>query len=255
MKPIGNSKTPDRRNGFTVASYGPNAEYTWAPSKYCRCQNSGSGATNIHSACIWWNTTAPAASGIFSAINVDNEISFKPANNTITSFSFNFVDWNDEVERTHLVVIASDGTSTIVTEPANKQPVPLQKFEAILVPADIAAGLYIEKVRWIGKYESGEVIGFYNFQTYTNPIITNNSLTANPDHHTLTGNSLDLNPLNNDVNSDSDSLQITSINSILNNNGTSQRLQVPGGTIDVSTSGAIIFTVTAELSDTSIFTY
>ncbi|MBD9581861.1 IPTL-CTERM sorting domain-containing protein [Delftia sp. DLF01] len=255
LKPIGNSTAPDSWNGFTVTAYGPNRGNSWSPSKYCRSLDSGKGDQDTIKSCLWWNTATPSDSGIFAAVNIDNGISLKPVDVTTAAFSFDVVDWNDFSERSHLIITTSDGTSTVVSGPINKTHFSPQNFGVTLAPKDIAAGLYIKEILWIGKDISGEVVGFYNIRTYTNPVITNLPPIANPDSYTMVGDSLNLSLLTNDTDPDSDVLQVTSINGTPVNPGTSQSIPVSGGTVEVSASGVINFSFKSNESEATSITY
>ena len=255
LKPIGSAGNPDIWNGFTVEAYGPNTGTAWSPSKYCHALNSGSGTSNSSEACLVWNSRAPAVPGIFAAVNTENGISFKPTNSAIAAFSFDFVDWNDIFERPNLLIFASDGTSTIVSDATNVFDAPPQKFGVTLSPTDISAGLFIKEIRWMGINLMGEVVGFYNFQTYTNPRIKNSPPSASPDHHIISGLPISLNPLANDTDTDSDTLQISSLNGTLINRGKSSIIPVVGGTIEVSAEGAITFTPAHNFHKSISFQY
>lgn len=255
LKPIGSAGNPDIWNGFTVEAYGPNTGTEWSPSKYCQALNSGSGASDFSQECLFWNTKAPAVPGIYAAVNLDNGISFKLANSAIAAFSFDFVDWNDIFERSNLRIFASDGTSTIVSDSTNIFDAPPQKFGVTLSPADIAAGIYIKEIRWMGIDALGEVVGFYNFQTYTNPKILNNLPIANPDRYSIPNSPTILNILANDTDVDSDTLQIIGINGNPVNRGTPVNILVPGGSIEVSAVGEIKFTPSANATDPISFQY
>ena len=101
----------------------------------------------------------------------DLGLSIKPDNQVIAGFSFDFVDWNDFGQRSEFIVIASDGSTTTVTGPVNPGGAPSQKFGVTLSAADIAAGRYITEIRWVGVPGNSEVVGFYNFKTFTNPVL------------------------------------------------------------------------------------
>ena len=159
------STTPDTWNGFTVQVYGSGTS-PWGASKYC---------TNLHAAgCINWNSQAPTIPGVYGGFAGSPELglSFKPTSNTVAGISFDFSDWNDGGQRSQFIVFASDGTSVIVTGPTNAANAAPQNFGITLAPADIAAGKYITEVRWVGISGQSEIVGFYNFKTYTNPVIT-----------------------------------------------------------------------------------
>jgi hypothetical protein len=159
------SASPDVWNGFTVQVIGPGTG-PYQPSKYCAQLNSAS--------CINWNVNAPAVPGIYGAFSSapDAGLSIKPSSSTIAGFSFDFSDWNDGSQRSQFQVLASDGTSTLVTGPSNPWNAPPQNFGVTLSPADIAAGRYVTEIRWLGAPGQSEVVGFYNFKTFTNPVLT-----------------------------------------------------------------------------------
>lgn len=255
LKPIGSAGNPDKWNGFTVEAYGPNTGTPWSPSKYCQTLNSGSGASNFSEECLFWNSGAPAVPGIYAAVNSDNGISFKLANSAIAAFSFDFVDWNDVFERSNLQIFASDGTSTIVSDSTNVFDAPPQKFGVTLSPSDIAAGLFIKEIRWMGLDSVGEVVGFYNFQTYTNPKIQNNPPIANPDKYSIPNSPTILNILANDTDADSDTLQIISINGNPITRGTPSNILITGGSIGVSAVGEITFSPSGNATDPISFQY
>ena len=255
LKPIGSAGNPDIWNGFTVEAYGPNTSTAWSPSKYCQALNSGSGAGDFSKECLFWNSGAPAVPGIYVAVNIDNGISFKLANSAIAAFSFDFVDWNDLFERSNLQIFASDGTSAIVSDATNVFDSPPQKFGVTLSPSDIAAGLFIKEIRWVGLDSTGEVVGFYNFQTYTNPKIQNNLPIANPDKYSIPNSPTILNILANDTDADSDTLQIISINGNPITRGTPTTILIAGGSIGVSAAGEIIFTPSGNTTDPISFQY
>jgi hypothetical protein len=255
LKPIGSAGNPDIWNGFTVEAYGPNTGTSWSPSKYCQNLSSGSGTSNLSEECLFWNSEAPAVPGIYAAVNLDNGISFKLANSAIAAFSFDFVDWNDAFERSDLRIFASDGTSTTVSDPTNIFDAPPQKFGVTLSPADIAAGLYIKEIRWMGIDAMGEVVGFYNFQTYTNPKIQNNLPIANSDKYSIPNSPTILNILANDTDVDLDTLQITSINGNPVTRGIPENILIPGGSIEVSALGEITFTPSVNATDPISFQY
>lgn len=255
LKPIGSAGNPDIWNGFTVEAYGTNTGTDWSPSKYCQALNSGAGASDFSKECLFWNTKAPAVPGIYAAVNLDNGISFKLANSAIAAFSFDFVDWNDVFERSNIRVFASDGTSTIVSDPTNIFDAPPQKFGVTLSPDDIAAGLYIKEIRWMGIDALGEVVGFYNFQTYTNPKIKNNPPIANPDKYSIPNSPTILNILANDTDLDPDTLQIISINGSPVTQGSPANFVITGGSIEVSAVGEIIFTPSVNITGPISFQY
>ena len=160
--------SPDVWNGFTVGAIGDGTG-PYGKSKYC---------TNLHGAgCITWNNTTPAVPGIYGSFGtfglVNNGISIKPTANNVGGFSFDFTDWNDVGQRSQFQIFASDGTSTTVTGPTNPSNYPPQNFGVTLSPADLAAGRYVTEIQWLGTPAKTEVVGFYNFKTFTNPVISN----------------------------------------------------------------------------------
>ena len=160
--------SPDVWNGFTVGMIGDGSGPSYGKSKYC---------SNLQGAgCITWNSNAPAVPGIYGSFGgfglVNNGISIKPTANNVGGFSFDFTDWNDSGQRSQFQVLASDGTSTTVTGPVNPANYPPQTFGVTLSPADLAAGRYITEIQWLGTPSNAEVVGFYNFKTFTNPVIS-----------------------------------------------------------------------------------
>ncbi len=255
MKPIGAAGTPDAWNGFTVEAYGPNSGTPWSPTKYCQQLNYASNPLTDFDSCIYWNPMAPAIPGVYAAVNLDNGISFKPVNLATAAFSFDFVDWNDGSLRSNLLIVASDGSSTVVSGPINPSGAAPQTFGVTLSPADIAAGLYIQEMRWIGIESGGEVVGFYNIQTYTNPAIPNTPPVANPDSYPMPTQPVVLDLLTNDSDADGDPLQVTSINGTPITPGTAQTISVPDGSVDVSTAGVITFTPSGNVLGPVTFPY
>lgn len=157
--------SPDSWNGFTVSTLGAGTS-PWGASKYCAKLNA--------LGCVDWNSSTPGVPGIYGGFAPDVGLSIKPASNNIAGFSFDFIDWNDLAERSYLVVSASDGTEVEVHGTANPSDHPPQTFAVTLSPTDLAAGRYITEIRWVSVTNpmfDGEVVGFYNFKTYTNPNI------------------------------------------------------------------------------------
>ncbi len=255
MKTIGAAGVPDAWNGFTVEAYGPNSGTSWSPSKYCQKLNYASNPPTDLDSCIYWNPMVPAVPGIYAAVNLDNGISFKPVNLATAAFSFDFVDWNDGSLRSDLLILASDGSSTVVSGPINPSGAPPQNFGVTLSPADIAAGLYIQEMRWIGIAPEGEVVGFYNIQTYTNPAIPNTPPVANPDSYPMPTQPVGMDLLANDSDADSDPLRVSAINGTPITYGTAQTISVPGGSVDVSSAGVITFTPSGNVPGPVTFPY
>jgi outer membrane autotransporter protein len=160
--------TPDTWNGFSVSVYGHGTP-VWGPSTY---------QLSLSSA-IWWNASTPGVPGIYGSVGseggTDLGISFRPSSSTIAGFSFDFVDWNDEGQRSKFVIFASDDTQTVVTGPSNDLDKPPQNFAVTLSAEDIAAGKYITEIRLINESGESEVVGFYNFRFLTNPVLDPNS--------------------------------------------------------------------------------
>ena len=249
QQPIGAAGTPDIWTGFTVEAYGPNNASTYSPSRYCQALNQGT--------CIYWNGAVPAVPGVYGAVTSGFGVSFKPTSPTIAGMSFDFVDWNDGGLRSELVLLASDGSTTTVSGSANPSGAPPQTFGVTLSPADIAAGIYITEMRWVGLTANDEVVGFYNVRTYTNPVITNVPPVANPDAYTgLLGTPpIALSLLVNDTDPDGDALQVTQINGVALTPGVAQSIPVPNGTVDVSASGSFAFIPNSGFVGTSNFEY
>ncbi len=199
----------------------------------------------------------PAVPGVYGAVGNGSGVAFKPLSPTIAGMSFDFVDWNDWNIRSELVLLASDGTSTIVSGVAHPSNEPPQTFGVTLSPADIAAGIYITEMRWVGLWIQDEVVGFYNVSTYTNPVITNKSPVANPDAYSgLLGTPpIALSLLVNDTDPDGDALQITQINGVVLTPGVAQSIPVPNGTVDVSASGSLAFIPNSGFVGASNFEY
>ncbi|WP_326535704.1 IPTL-CTERM sorting domain-containing protein [Pseudorhodoferax sp.] len=166
--------TPDPWNSFTVEVIGAGNSPTqthWGFSHYCQ---------NLASAsCINWNVNAPAVPGVYALVNtVSTGVSIKLSSPTIAGFSFSFSDWNDPivdntqlVERSYFEVVASDGTTVEVHGAPQLIDAPPQTFGVVLSAADIAAGVYLREIRWVGLASPGEVVGFYHFATFTNPVL------------------------------------------------------------------------------------
>lgn len=176
--------TPDVWNSFTLELIGtgtaPGAPSLGA-SHYCQS------LAAAH--CINWNANTPAVPGVYAIVDGPaTGISLKFSSPTIAGFSFEFTDWNDPVsagpppalmERSYFQVLASDGTAVDVHGVPQQQDAPPQTFGVALSAADIAAGIYLKEIRWVGITGTGEVVGFYHFQTYTNPVLAS-SLSAVP---------------------------------------------------------------------------
>lgn len=162
---VGSTANPDIWNGFTVSAFGGIPPF--GASKYCTDLSSGP--------CIVWNNSTPQVPGIYGSVGSGEStgISFKPTSNTIAGFSFDFVDWNDSnMQRSYFIIIASDGSETIVTGPANPDHMPPQNFAVTLSADDINQGKYIQEIRLVGVDPNGsEVVGFYNFRLLSNPLL------------------------------------------------------------------------------------
>ncbi len=155
--------TPDPWNTFTVELIGSGVG-GFGASKYCSDLGSSS--------CINWNLATPRVPGIFGAFNGPGiGISIKLSSPTIAGFSFDFTDWNDFGERSYFEIVASDGSTVAVHGQAQPPNAPPQNFGVALSAADIAAGVYIQEIRWIGMPGEDEIVGFYHFATYTNPVL------------------------------------------------------------------------------------
>ena len=245
---LGPQGSPDAWNGFTVETYGTGSGLIYGPSKYCTLLNSP--------ACVGWNVSTPAVPGIYGSVaEPTGGLLFKLTSPTIAAVSFDFVDWNDGSERSQLIATASDGTETVVQGPTNAPGAPPQTFGVTLSPADIAAGIYVTQIRWVGLVGGSEVVGFYDFKTYTNPVITNTPPVANPDTYAMPNGPLPLNLLVNDSDPDGDTLQITSINGVAVPPGVAQSILVPEGTVQVAVDGTLTFIPIANANGPVIFPY
>ncbi len=148
---------PDVWNGFTARVIG-SGQSPWGASKYCLDL----------STCVSWNSSTPAVPGIYGGFNTPAVgISIVPTLDHIVGFSFDFIDWNDGSLRSEFVIVASDGTSIPVSGPVNPGSAPPQTFGIALSAADIKAGITIEEIRWVGTASGSEIVGFYDFRTYT----------------------------------------------------------------------------------------
>ena len=247
-QPVGVQGSPSTWNGFTVETYGTNPGLPYGPSKYCALLNSP--------ACISWNVSAPAIPGIYGSVAKPTDgILFKLTSPTIAAVSFDFVDWNDSSERSQLIATASDGTETVVQGPINAASAAAQTFGVTLSPADISAGIFVTQIRWVGLVGGSEVVGFYDFKTYTNPVITNTPPVANPDTYAMPTGPLPMNLLVNDSDPDGDTLQITSINGVALTPGVAQSIPVPEGTVQVAVDGTLTFVPTANANGPVTFPY
>lgn len=175
--------TPDPWNTFTVEVIGSGvnpAQPLWGASRYC--------AVLSAPGCIDWNNNGIAVPGVYAVFDGPTTgVSFKLAAPTIAGFSFSFSDWNDppfdpniQVERSYFQVIASDGSTVDVHGPTQPVNAPPQTFGVALSPADIQAGVYLQEIRWIGLPGQAEVVGFYHFATFTNPLLAPRPFTAIP---------------------------------------------------------------------------
>lgn len=169
------SATPDAWNSFTIEVIGSGtvaAVPAWGASHYCANLSSAS--------CIYWNANATSVPGVYSVFDGPGTgVSIKLSSPTVAGFSFSFTDWNDPadgvtpMERSYFEVLASDGTTVQVhgaPQPINAPP---QSFGVALSAADIAAGVYLREIRWVGAPTTvgSEVVGFYHFATFTNPVL------------------------------------------------------------------------------------
>lgn len=153
---------PTSWNGFTAQIIGAGSSAAWGISTYCQSL----------SLCIPWNTGTPATAGIYGVVDGPGVgISFKPKSNAVVGFSFDFSDWNDIAPRSEFKVIASDGTVTTVNGPIHAPNAPPQNFGVALSPADIAAGVHVQEIRWIGLPGQTEVVGFFNVRTFLHPAL------------------------------------------------------------------------------------
>ena len=156
---------PTNWNGFTIDIYnGLNngGNCTWGCSHY----SADLGAS------IYWNSNAPNVKGVYAGMGnnagTGTGISFTPLGNSIAGISFSFVDWNDTAQRSAFLITANDGTSTVVTGPTNAYGAPPQNFGVKLSAADIALNRYITGIKWYGLPNNSEVVGFWNFNLFTN---------------------------------------------------------------------------------------
>ncbi|WP_326543431.1 hypothetical protein [Pseudorhodoferax sp.] len=169
------SATPDPWNSFTIELIGSGtipAVPAWGASHYCANLSSTS--------CIYWNANATPVPGVYGVFDGPSTgVSIKLSSPTVAGFSFSFTDWNDPIdgvtlmERSYFEVLASDGSTVQVhgaPQPVNAPP---QSFGVALSAADIAAGVYLREIRWVGMPTTvgREVVGFYHFATFTNPVL------------------------------------------------------------------------------------
>lgn len=168
--------TPDAWNTFTVEVIGSGTmpgQPQLGATRYCANLSAPS--------CIYWNGNATAVPGVYAIFNGPTTgVSFKLTTPTIAGFSFSFTDWNDPSdgtgavmeERSYFQVVASDGSTVDVhgdPQPVNAPP---QTFGVALSAADIAAGVYLTEIRWVGLPAGvPEVVGLYHFATFTNPLL------------------------------------------------------------------------------------
>lgn len=165
--------TPDLWNTFSVEVIGTGMSPprpTWGASRYCVILNA--------TGCIDWNNNGVSVPGVYAVFDdAGTGVLFKLTAPTVAGFSFSFTDWNDPSdgttleERSYFQVVASDGSTVDVhgaPQPANAPP---QTFGVALSDADIAAGVYLREIRWIGLPGKAEVVGFYHFATFTNPLL------------------------------------------------------------------------------------
>ena len=99
--------------------------------------------------------------------------------------------------------------------------------------------------------------GFYNVQTYTNPVLTNTPPVAVNDTVTAApgATSVPLAPLGNDTDANGDALVVTSVNGVALTPGVAQTITVPNGTVEVTAAGALSFVPTAGFVGSSTFPY
>ena len=148
---------PTNWNGFTIDLYnGGNCDYG------CSTYSTNLGAD------IWWNSSAPNVKGVYADVGPGTGLSFTPLENTIAGMSFSFVDWNDFYQRSTFLITASDNTSTVLAGPTNGSDAPPQNFGVKLSASDIAAGRFITGIKWYGLASASEVVGFWNFNLFTN---------------------------------------------------------------------------------------
>lgn len=165
--------TPDLWNTFSVEVIGSGVyppQLWWGATRYCAVLNA--------IGCIDWNNNGVSVPGVYAIFDdAATGVLFKLTTPTVGGFSFSFTDWNDPSdgttleERSYFQVVASDGTTVDVhgaPQPANAPP---QTFGVALSDADIAAGVYLREIRWIGLPGKAEVVGFYHFATFTNPVL------------------------------------------------------------------------------------
>lgn len=147
-------------NGFTINKFGSGGQL--GGSRYC----TDLGGPN----CVNWNPTTPRVPGLFGDMAPNAGVSIKPTVSTTAGMSFSFVDWNDGAQKSALTILASDGTSTVVTGPTNPDGAPPKTFGVVLSQADLAAGRYITELRWLGipAQPQSEAVGFYNFRSFSN---------------------------------------------------------------------------------------
>ena len=173
---------PDAWNSFTVELIGSGTALPeWGPSRYCQNLSAPS--------CIWWNSNATPLPGVYGVFDGSGTgISIKLSTPTIAGFSFSFTDWNDPsdgvtlMERSYFEVVASDGTTVAVHGAPQPADAPPQTFGVALSAADIAAGVYLREIRWVGVPgpNGAEVVGMYHFATFTNPVLAPRPVQAIP---------------------------------------------------------------------------
>ncbi|WP_326540006.1 hypothetical protein [Pseudorhodoferax sp.] len=177
--------TPDPWNSFTIELVGTGTSPSrpdFIASRYCANLSAPS--------CIYWNANATQVPGVFGVFDSPGTgVSIKLSSPTIAGFSFSFTDWNDPSdgtgavmeERSYFEVFASDGSMVEIHGAPQLPNAPPQTFGVALSAADIAAGVYLREIRWVGVPGAPpEVVGFYHFATFTNPVLVPPPIEAIP---------------------------------------------------------------------------
>ena len=158
--------TPDPWSGFTLLARGTSE---FGPSAYCASL----------SVCMDWTVSPPALPGLYGAVSDpalgDAQFTFNPAARAF-GFGLDYWDWNDEGQRSQIIVTLSNGAVFNVSGPSTLSGDPGGFIGFRIDQASVNAGITITRVEWVALAGNSEVIGIRNVRVSTvNPLVVTNT--------------------------------------------------------------------------------